>query len=244
MIYLFSLGLGDRRHRSLIVQICRHFGYQYRKPLAGSLPVVAAEDVAPVGEPIAILEVEGVDGNVTAEELIAISRIVRSARPRESFEFGTFDGRTTLNIAANSPDNAVVYTLDLPAGEPPDTALRLDASEVVYATKAAPGARLGRALTPARIVQLYGDSARFDFARYAGTIDFIFIDASHAYDYVIHDSRTAMKMLRPEGGTILWHDYGSWDGVTAALDFLRGSDPAFSALARIRGTTLARLKVG
>lgn len=243
-LYLFTLGIFTPRHRGLIVHICRHFGYSYRTPSAGGLAPVSADSIAGhAGHTLRLLEVEAVDGNVTPEELIAICRIVRATGPRASFEFGTFDGRTTLNIAANSDEGTVVYTLDLPIGALPRTALALDPSEIGYTDKPAPGVRFQSAATPARIIQLYGDSARFDFSPYAGTIEFIFIDASHAYEYVLRDSESAMLLLGPKGGVILWHDYGSWDGVTGALDHLRDSDPRFSGLVRIHGTTLACLRV-
>ena len=43
-----------------------------------------------------------------------------------------------------------------------------------------------------------------------GRVDFRgvmrFVDGSHAYSYVVSDSRKALRMCAP-GGLILWHDY-------------------------------------
>ncbi len=77
-------------------------------------------------------------------------------------------------------------------------------------------------------------------------MDFVFIDASHTYEYVLSDSRAALKLLRRGGGTkvILWHDYGEWEGVTRALDELAAGEPTFRGLRRIAGTSLACLVMG
>jgi hypothetical protein len=74
-------------------------------------------------------------------------------------------------------------------------------------------------------------------------MDFVFIDASHTFEYVINDSLVALKLLRESGGTIVWHDYGRWDGVTAALHELRSREPAFRDVVQVAGTTLAVLRV-
>jgi hypothetical protein len=37
-------------------------------------------------------------------------------------------------------------------------------------------------------------------------MDFIFIDASHLYEFVRNDSVKAMEMLAP-GGIVVWHDF-------------------------------------
>ena len=45
---------------------------------------------------------------------MVIANLAEQAEPPTAFEIGTFDGRTTLNIAANLRPPARVYTLDLP----------------------------------------------------------------------------------------------------------------------------------
>ncbi|MEO5903576.1 MAG: class I SAM-dependent methyltransferase, partial [Gemmatimonadaceae bacterium] len=95
-----------------------------------------------------------------------------------------------------------------------------------------------------RIEQLYGDSGSYDFSSFAGAMDFVFVDASHAYKYVVNDSLVALQMLRAEGGTIAWHDYGRWDGVTRAVNDLQSRHPDFQDVVQVRGTTLALLQIG
>lgn len=56
------------------------------------------------------------------------------------------------------------------------------------------------------IRQVYGDSVNFDFSPYHGVMDVVFIDGAHTADYVKNDTEKALKMLRPEGGLMIWHD--------------------------------------
>ena len=240
--YLFSVGWTKWRHRAAIVELCRHFGYNYdaREPV--ELPRVDATSLAPSDSLLDIREIDAVDGNVSERELVTICRIVRAAAPVELFEFGTFDGRTTLNLAANSPTNAQVHTIDLPRERVEDSASPIHSHEVRYADKPSSGSRFAGTDSAGRIDQLYGDTGTFDFTPWYGKIDFVFVDASHTYEYVINDSLHAMRMLRGGHGTILWHDYGRWDGVTRALNQLRTREQFFANLNLIEGTTLAYLK--
>ena len=68
----------------------------------------------------------------------------------------------------------------------------------------------------------------------------VFVDGSHAYEYVLSDSERGLSLLRGPG-TVVWHDYGEWVGVTKALDELSTRDSRFAALQRIENTTLAIL---
>src|SRR5262249_13779523 len=152
-------------------------------------------------------------------------------------EIGTFDGRTTLNLAVNAAD-ADVFTLDLPPDE--RAAFALAPGERQYVDKPQPGARF-RAAGPRwqaaarRITQLLGASATYDWSPYRGRAGLVFVDGSHAYDYVRKDSETAMGLVAA-GGTVLWHDYGRWEGVSRALDELEAQRRL--GLCHIAGTSL------
>jgi len=93
-----------------------------------------------------------------------------------------------------------------------------------------------------KITQLSGDSAKFDFSPYARSMDFIFVDGSHAYEYILKDSESALKIAKPSA-VILWHDYAaSWPGVTRALNELyQKKDNEFQNLKHINGTSLVYL---
>lgn len=200
--------------------------------------MVKASAMVPSSGLLDIREIDAVDGNVSERELVMICRLVQAFKPRRLFEIGTFDGRTTVNLAANSPGDARVYTLDLPKDAIDTSAAPIHAHEVRYADKSESGARYRDSDVAMKIEQLYGDSGTFDFSEFYSGIDFVFVDGSHTYEYVINDSLHALQMLRDDG-VIVWHDYSRWDGVTRALNELRRLKPEFSGLRWIEGTTLA-----
>lgn len=189
--------------------------------------------------PVRLVETAKADGNVNMAELGVLAQAA-AALPegRIIVEIGTFDGRTTLNLAVNAPAQTQVVTLDLPPEEA--AAFALAPGERQYVDKPKPGARF-RA-TPAtwsaaagRITQLHGDSATFDWTPYVGKAGLVFVDGSHAHHYVRKDSETAMRLIA-NGGVVLWHDYGRWEGVTRALDELEAERRL--GLRHVRGTSL------
>jgi Methyltransferase domain len=205
---------------------------------ATRLPEVSWKDFTDRRAP-RIWEHEKKNGNIRISELGILSALARSCEDgSDLFEVGTFDGRTTLNLALNSPSRCRVYTLDLPPEL--DTKFPLAAGERQMVEKPKPGVRYEsyRKIFPAavdKIHQLLGDSAVFDFTPYAQACSLVFVDGSHAYDYAISDTRAAMKMVK-QGGTVIWHDYGIWQGVTNALEELNRTEGY--GLSSVRGTSL------
>ncbi|HDR16168.1 MAG TPA: class I SAM-dependent methyltransferase [Desulfobacteraceae bacterium] len=190
---------------------------------------------------IRILEGQKSDGNVRISELGVLCQFARHLPVGGSiFEIGTFDGRTTLNLALNAPD-CRVFTLDLPPGE--HTRFAVESGEKHYIEKSVSGERFmnNSKIFPdpvSRITQLYGDSAEFDFTPYERRCDLVFVDGSHAYDYAVKDSETAFR-LRSPAGVVVWHDYGVWEGVTRALEEVEEKTAA--GLKHIHGTSLVVL---
>jgi predicted O-methyltransferase YrrM len=190
-----------------------------------------------------IWETEKCNGNVRLSEL-GILATAAAECPAESrlFEIGTFDGRSTLNLALNSPPDCKVFTLDLPREV--ETKFAVAKGEKHMIQKAQSGTRYLRYTAPfpllvSKITQLFGDSANFDFRPYENSCSLVFVDGSHAYEYARFDSATAMKLVRP-GGVVLWHDYGVWEGVTRALEELE--DFGRFGLINIKGTSLVHWK--
>ncbi len=187
------------------------FGDLDREPMSAVFPGIETTDVRVVRsydrEPLL---------SMTPAEVLAIGAMVRSLRPQRILEIGTFEGNTTVNLAANAPASARVFTLDLP----PDWSQRyaLDVPDIHY--NAATGDHTGRQFVHSpfaeRITQLWGDSAQFDWDRLA-PLDFILIDGCHTYEYAVADTRNALRVIRP-GGTIVWHDYGMLEDVSRAVD--------------------------
>jgi hypothetical protein len=143
-----------------------------------------------------------------------------------------------LNLALNAPDSCKIHTLDLP----PELATKyeLAAGERHMVEKPVSGSRYHRYLGShpkaiGRIQQLFGDSAAFDYSPYQNSCSLVFVDGSHAYDYAISDTRAAFEIVEA-GGTIVWHDYGIWAGVTQALEEIEAKERL--GLRNIRGTSL------
>jgi len=154
-----------------------------------------------------------VDTKVTRPiETMVLSALVSTLKPKTIFEIGTYNGFTTLHFAKNSPDDCIVYTLDLP----PDFDIKAKNKISQYSYDDLLVVQLSMKHIDKRIYQkypekekikeLFADSMDFDFTPYEEKMDVIFIDGNHSYDYVKSDTEHAMKMLS-QNGVIVWHDY-------------------------------------
>ena len=148
-------------------------------------------------------------GNVSIEELCKICLIVKWLRPQRILEMGTYNGMTTLQMALNAPPECITYTLDLPPEKAAQQTLsRLDelvAKHFRERFNTQTGSYF-RNFSEREIIQLWGDTATFDYSAVEGPVDLVFIDAAHDYANVKHDSENALRLLA-ENGVILWHDY-------------------------------------
>jgi len=136
---------------------------------------------------------------ITAMRLIGAKRI---------FEFGTFFGSTTLNLALNSPDDAEIFTFDLPRDEAL-AAVRTEPDTRVASERLAYGSQDFEGMPCAsKIRQLTGNSREFDFSRFHNSIDLVFIDGGHDYETVKSDTWNALRMVKQGSpACIFWHDY-------------------------------------
>ena len=242
--YFFAGGCLVRKHRPLLYALCKHFGFEKEiedpnaKP-APTVPIVSAAELIRDETAVTLSRLADVAGNVTPAELAIIAAFVRQRQPAACFEIGTFDGRTTENMAANQPAEGTCYTLDLPPDGLDKAVLPLASGDETYIRKPASGARLSAQAKSGKIVQLYGDSGTFDFAPYHGKIDLMFVDGAHSDEYVLSDSDAAHRMVKP-GGLVLWHDYDSrwFPGVTRALNQLQAQDARFQGIRHIENTAL------
>lgn len=237
-VYLFAAGFLFAKNRPLIFSISRHFGYD-GKPFDILMPTVRLSQLVTEDVAVKMRELEGEAGNVSLYELLAINQLVKLHDPKGLFEIGTFNGRTTLNMASNCSQEAEVYTLDLPKDQLNSTRLSIASGDRPFILKERSGARYSGQEAEEKITQLYGDSATFDFSPFLNKIDFIFIDGAHSYEYVLNDSKTALELLRNGKGVILWHDFNAWKGVTRALNELYSENGKFKGLKHIEGTSLA-----
>jgi predicted O-methyltransferase YrrM len=174
--------------------------------LVGSNPTIEMV----IREPIGDLAVG------TLWDLFALVAIARTIKAQRIFEFGTGYGRSTINIAANTPADASILTLDIPSH--PNT-----------------GRIFHNQPEEKKIIQLWGDSKEFEFEPYLGTCDLVFVDGAHDYETVAADSRIALRLIKTSGH-VLWDDMAyEWKGVRKALRELSQS----VSIRHIVGTKLA-----
>lgn len=168
-------------------------------------------------------------------ELLTLAAICQHIRPARVFEFGTYLGLSTLVIADNTPPTTKIFTLDL---DPATRAQHHHGLGVGGFPDFVPGSCFRGRSAEANIYQLLGNSLAFDFSPFQASMDLVFIDSDHTYEFVKSDSDNAFQILRP-GGVIVWDDY-RWHpthpecaGVTRVLDELANTRECF-ALARTR----------
>jgi Methyltransferase domain len=158
--------------------------------------------------------------SISTIELSILAILVRHFQPQRVVEFGTAEGRTTLNLAVYLPPGGEVVTIDLPSGSSTGKwrYLKYPASEHVR--------------------QLLGDVSEFDWTPYRHTAGLVFSDACDLYPQFVKETAAAFEVVAP-GGVILWHDYGYGRYRTRYLNELRRKWP----ICHIEGTHLACLRV-
>lgn len=244
-VYLLTVGWLREGGREILHEVLFRLGWRRRPAPEPDGPVCLvprspAQAWVADAAPVRVLEPDAADGNVTGYELLVIAQIMAAAKPQACFEIGTFDGRTTLNLAANSAEGGRVYTLDLPPQDLNRTGLKIAHGDENFIKKDRSGARFAGTAYEPQITQLYGDSATFDFSPYEGKMDVVFVDGAHSYDYVKNDTAVALRLLKPGGGIILWHDYGSryWKDLTRAINELHQERPEFANMRHIKDTAI------
>lgn len=211
---------------SRIARVLRTFSRRIRKKVckhdqATSLPRRGLFHFSILPSAPRLVSLQKHNGNVTTSELGVLAALAgKCSVGSHVFEIGTFDGRTTMNLALNAPLKYEIITLDLPKDV--ENQFDLAAGERHMVEKEQSGERFlkgipGRQQELSRIEQKFGDSARFDFSPFYSQCALFFVDGSHSYEYAKEDSYSALRCVAP-GGLIVWHDYGVWKGVGEALD--------------------------
>ena len=152
------------------------------------------------------------------EECAALVAITKFRDARKILEIGTFDGTTALNLAANTSSDAQIVTMDLPPDWSGSLSLPTPKEFQNVTDRKGVGRRFVNTPYEGKVRQVFGDSAKLDWSELPGPFDLVFIDACHHYNYVLSDTRNAMKCVRPDGGLLIWHDYGYVKGVSDVVD--------------------------
>ena len=213
-----------------IQAVTASYGRMPRIPLREVFPGIENVDVALI-RPFDELSETSTD----PREILIISAIARLLRPRNILEIGTSQGNTTLNLAANTPDDTSITTVDLPADWNHQFSLTVPTR---FAGGVTGGRDVGRLFKnhpySRKITQILQDSAQLDWKAMPTPFDLVFLDGCHYFDYVVKDTENALRYSRP-GGIIIWHDYGTIKHVSKAVDRVGRR----ANVKVIQGTTLA-----
>ncbi|MEM7645367.1 MAG: class I SAM-dependent methyltransferase [Pseudomonadota bacterium] len=147
-------------------------------------------------------------------ELVALASFVKRFSPKVIFEIGTGHGRSTLQMANNTPEDTVIHTLDI-SDEHPVGLIIKDKPQME------------------KIRRIKASSQEFDYTPFHEKVDFVLVDGAHDYGNVMADSEKAFDMVSKKGH-IIWDDFSpAWSGVVKALKEIRQSREVF----RIPGTS-------
>ncbi|HEX2718411.1 MAG TPA: class I SAM-dependent methyltransferase [Gemmatimonadaceae bacterium] len=127
-----------------------------------------------------------------------------------------------LAMERNLADGGHVYTLNLPPDwedQHPDRA----SDDTALAKRVKRGERFAGTPEASRITRLWGDSKSFDYTPYRGRMDLVFIDGAHSAEYPEADTKTALTLIRPEAGLIVWHDATRYGVAEFLREYLSGN---------------------
>jgi predicted O-methyltransferase YrrM len=237
-----------RRAASLAYRRMFPFGITPRDPEAyrigawshGKAPRVDLRDIFPGVEAADIKIFRSYDRkrdlSLDAQEVLALCAITSHVKAKSIIEIGTSDGNTTLNLVANGGESARITTLDLPEDWQGGFEIHVPEMMKNVTDRARVGAQYRNTAYADRVTQVFGDSAKVDYAQLPGPFDLAFIDGCHFYEYVNTDTANCQKYMTPSG-TIVWHDYGMIEDVSRSVD--EWSKKTGLAVNVVAGTRLA-----
>jgi predicted O-methyltransferase YrrM len=180
------------------------------------------------------------DLSLDAQEVLAMCAIASHIKATSIIEVGTSDGNTTLNLVANGADKARITTLDLPENWEGGFEIHVPEMMKNVTDRSRVGIQYRESTYAGQVTQVFGDSAKLDYAKLPGPFDLAFIDGCHFYDYVKVDTQNCQKSMKP-GGVIIWHDYGMLEDVSRAVD--EWSKETGISVSIVAGTRLAIAKM-
>lgn len=187
----------------------------------GNVPRVSLNEVFPGIESVDITVLKAFDRNVGKslhiEELVVLCTIVKFTNAKNILEIGTYKGNTTLNLAANTPTDTKITTVDLGPDWDGRLELEIPNSHVSVTNANKIGSQYKSTKHSKKITQIFGDSATIDWRRMPIPFDVVFIDGCHYYTYVKKDTLNAIRHLK-SGGILVWHDYGMIKDVSRVVD--------------------------
>ena len=164
------------------------------------IPSVFLADMFPEQPPdpanaIKLMPGTALNGAPNIFEQFILCALVKKIQPQTILEIGTFKGGTTWHLYQNAPQDATIYTIDLPDDEVPG-----DVTDLQLA------ANKRRPFLPSsdRVRQILIDSKKWD-GGLDRKVQFAFIDADHSYEGIRNDTEKTLPLL-DSYACICWHD--------------------------------------
>lgn len=183
--------------------------FQRKYGHANLLPVVGLDAFVPAKSELPLTVFLGGGSSVT--DLLLLRHLAAKEEVNTYFEIGGWRGES---LAAVLPFVKKAYTLDLDEKGMDHLGYSKEVRDQMYSVVEMNG----------KVTQLKGDSARFEFSTIQNKCDLIFIDGTHTYEYVMSDTKNALKHLMHDKSIIVWHDYAfdpeqvRWEVYTAIAD--------------------------
>jgi predicted O-methyltransferase YrrM len=168
------------------------------------LPSVDYADITRASSRFIMQTFPGIGSSISMQEGAALAALIQKVCAKKIFEFGTYKGVSTTQLALNLPDDGMVFTLDLPEDHPAYTLAIPKAEERQIAVETGKGILIPNDVRH-KVTFLRSDSAIFDTTPYLNSMDLVFVDGAHSHEYVKNDTEKGWEMVRP-GGIIAWHD--------------------------------------
>jgi tRNA A58 N-methylase Trm61 len=203
---LVKIGSCNPRDIQHVLGIANWAAGEIADPVADvrAIPQVNVLDICPGTQRWTLQSFPSVGASVSPMECAALAALSRLVGAKRVFEFGTYKGVSTTQLALNVGDGGMIFTLDLPEDHPAYTLPIPKPEERQIAAEGGKGILIPRDLLD-RVTFLRSDSAVFDESPYFGSIDLVFVDGAHSYEYVKNDTEKGWRMLR-SGGVLAWHD--------------------------------------
>lgn len=166
-------------------------------------------------------------GDADPQNLRLISRLAKYTEPEILLEIGTFRGKTTYNLARNTPENAMVITVALPKEDVDDIKIGYGTDLEYFQTRDEIGMFFRGTEEEKKIWQVFADSRSPECARridaFCGQkprIDFAFIDGSHDYESIRDDFQHLALPRMGQGGVVVFDNYGDLHTHPGVADYL------------------------
>jgi len=162
------------------------------------------------------------DLGVLPQELILLGKAVSHLQVRRVVEFGTAEGRTALNIAAQLPPGGEIVTLDLPQIPEKNDVRFLYWNHTLRS----------------KIKQVFASVDEWDSRAYWASADIVFCDACDLMPGLAAEAYQAFSVVKP-GGVIFRHDYSTAEGPTRFWEWISQKLPVY----QIEGTVMLCLRM-